>query len=186
MALKIICKNLLLFVLGLQCCGSVEVPDAFRELIDKPSDLSEGSPEEIRSIKVEDEGVILETKEFICHIQITRGASKLDDDGSVYDSISVYNYRCYSKNFNLVVSGRGRVFEKNLEISEPIRRPKDKELVDTGSNLIINCGVFLLRWSAGDHIYFGAGTEALLGSADDYWKMIEKERVESGEKGADN
>lgn len=150
-------KITLLLSLILSFSAFAGTPSAeLREIIKNPPSISESSSGGFTVPK--DGGAILIGPGFISYISLFE--EKDSDSAS-------YKFRTYSTIHKLEIGGEGKVFERYYRISDPTIPSNGTSVIDKGSNLQIDAGLFLIEWSVGRHLYarkdtvkIQAGTEA--------------------------
>ena len=142
--------------------SAIEVPKGMLALIANPPSISKDRLNE-RSFTFKNKSAIVEGEDFIAYLEL---ASEADV------SASTYRFRSYSKQFKLEISGEGRVFERYYRIKDPSGKASASRTIDRGSKLVIDAGLFKVRWSSGNHIYIGKGFTAKPGSEEDYLAKI--------------
>jgi len=147
-------------------------PEAFRTLVQNPPSISEGLVDR-ESFTVGDASAIIEGKEFVAHIAFSTVAG-------ADDSASSYHFRSYSKTHHLEVRGSGKVFERYFRIQDPNDDENRSEVIDRGSELVIDAGLFKIEWSAGNHLYFdGKKYTVKLGTYPEY-EALTKQSEQGG------
>ena len=114
-------------------------------------------PDHTLAHKFEDPSVILEGKDFIALITLIKTGEE--------DKMK-YRFRTYSKTFKVEVSGDGELYERYYKVKDPNSMTTD--IIDRGSQLIIDAGFFKAQWSAGGYIYLDKGISAKAGDEDGY------------------
>ena len=138
----------------------MEKPDGFYSRLKKPPSIS---VERKTNHHCKNGSTIIESKEFVA--LLTFGDK--DASGRV-----AYKFRAYSKQDKLEVSGDGAVFERYYRVSDPHSFSDDSSVVDRGSQLTIDAGIFTVEWSLGNYIYLQDGISAVEGSERDYESKI--------------
>lgn len=153
--------------------ADTSVPLDLEKLIRKPPSISMGMKRDLDAHKIPENGIIIDSDNFICYISIGP-SDQVNDHPFLFGSN--YKYITYSKKFNLVIRGMGDVFEKNISISDPVKRPDKVTLMDAGSKTEINCGAFRVLWSAGNHIYVNRDIKTYLKTETQFWLLLEEFR----------
>lgn len=141
--------------------SALELPLGLEARIENPPSISENYS---LSHKFEKPSVILEGKDFIAWITLKDG-----DDGK-----SHYSFRAYSKVHKLEVSGKGELYERYYRVTDPNTGKNESRVIDKGSKLIIDAGLFRVRWSAGSYIYLQDGISVEVGDEVDYRLKIKE------------
>lgn len=90
-----------------------------------------------------DKGALIIGKEFISYIELV--------DNKTYSSN--YKFRTFSLKHKLEISGEGKVFEYYYRIKDPLNKTSVVTVIDKGSVLEIDAGLFKVDWSAGRYLY---------------------------------
>ena len=160
--MKSICKlPLLIFLLSHVATGD-ETPANLGALMANPPSISD---HHTLTHKFEDSSVILESKDFIALITLTKTANS--------DKVQ-YRFRTYSKTFKMEVSGDGELCERYYKVIDLNSEKHESSLIDRGSKLIIDAGCFKATWSAGGYIYLNKGISAIVGEEAAYQKKIKE------------
>lgn len=110
------------------------------------------------------ESVILENEKFISLITITR----VDEHDR-----ALYQFWTYSKIFKKEITGKGSVFEHYYRITTTTDGQKSYAVIDKGSVLNIDAGIFKVEWSAGNYLYFNhQEIKANIGDFSEYQKRM--------------
>jgi hypothetical protein len=146
--------------------AAAEPPAKLLELMRNPSDLS-GMYTGAFTVP-RDRGAILFGPGFVSFLSLVelpgRGAAS-------------YQFRTFSRVHKLEVRGEGELLEKYHRISDPAQPQEGFHMVDKGSQLVIDAGLFKIRWSAGRHLYAQAGQVKIqAGTEKDYLALVEKEK----------
>jgi len=160
--MKLAILTIILTSFSCQLASAIDIPHGFEALIENPPSISANHT---KSHKFEKPSVILQSKDFIALITISEekmGKAK-------------YQFRTYSKIHKLEVSGEGELYENYYSISDPNSEKNERRVIDKGSKLVIDAGIFKVEWSAGSYIYFGEGVTAEVGDEVDFRIKI-KER----------
>jgi hypothetical protein len=64
-----------------------------------------------------------------------------------------YTFKKYSKKFKVEITGEGSVFERYYSVSDPKSEKRESTVMDKGSELFIDAGLFRAEWSLGDYLY---------------------------------
>lgn len=146
--------------------SGVKVPPELLEIIADPPTISEApNPMKRASFNVpKDSGAILQGDDFISFVSLQ------DQQGT--DSVK-YTFRTYSKQFNLEISGDGELYEHYYKISDPHSSSCDSRVIDRGSKLTIDAGLFKAQWSSQRYIYYDPDRFSIVAATlDDYKNQI--------------
>lgn len=121
-----------------------EYPEELIRTIEFPPPISANQP---KGYPIQQgKGGLLENKDFICYLELS---------GDVSSTESTYRFRTFSKKHKLEVSGTGKVHEHYYSLKDPNQKSTSR-VIDKGSNLIIDAGLFTIGWSAGRWLYADA------------------------------
>jgi hypothetical protein len=156
---------ILLCLLGLPAFSAM-LPQSLVDTIQTPPNISEGAS---GGFPVpQGSGVILRGKEFISYLFLESGPSS---------ESAKYTFRTFSTVHKLEIQGRGEVFERYYRVSDPAEPNSNTTVIDRGSILDIDAGIFKITWSAGPYIYLGKGkVKAEAGSEERYLEIIKNEK----------
>ncbi len=144
-----------------------KVPEEFLKLTKNPPSISK-KPK--TTFTFNESSAIIEGNGFFSFLTLEE-----TKDGRVK-----YRFRTFSKTHGLEITGKGVVFEKYYRITDPKTGATVPALVDKGSKLKIDAGLFTLQWSLGNHIYLDKGITAAAATEAEY-----DERIRGGGGGTD-
>ncbi|RCS41046.1 hypothetical protein DTL42_20870 [Bremerella cremea] len=142
------------------------IPWQLKAEIKRAPSISNSSPTKSFKVPLKD-GVIIKGKDFISFLQIHKTKNFNRER---------YSFRTYSKKYDAEVSGKGKVEENYYHIRRAGTN-SSAEVVDKGSTLTIDAGLFSVLWSAGQWIYVSPSKATVTeGTIDEYHKVIEEVR----------
>lgn len=144
------------------------IPWQLKALMKRAPSISDDSPVESFGVPSEG-GAIITSDDFICFLEVSKTKSSDRDR---------YKFRTYSKKYDAEVSGKGKVQENYYRIRRPSTN-SGAEVVDKGSTLMIDAGLFSVLWSAGHWIYVSPSKATVTkGTLADYEEAVEAARGE--------
>ena len=146
--------------------GGVKVPPELLEIIADPPTISQTpNPMKRGSFNVpKDSGAIIQGEDFIAFVTLQ------DHQG---DNSAKYTFRTFSKEFKLEISGEGELYEYYYRISDPHSSSCDSRVIDRGSKLTIDAGLFKAEWSSQRYIYYDPDRFSIVAATlDEYRNQI--------------
>jgi hypothetical protein len=107
--MKIISKLPLFFFLLSHLATGAETPANWGALMANPPSISDHQALTRRIHKFDDPSVILEGKDFIALITLTK---------NINDDKVQYHFRAYSKTFKVEISGEGELYERYYKVTD--------------------------------------------------------------------
>lgn len=139
-----------------------EVPAELQSIIKNPPSLKRGKS---GTHFPATGGLLIESPDFISFVSITKQDNSTERD---------YTFKTYSKKFKQEVAGEGLVFEHYYRVSDPNSEKRTSSVIDKGSVLFIDAGLFKAEWSLGDYLYLPDTIKVKEASLEDYTALITK------------
>ncbi|MFN4152093.1 MAG: hypothetical protein ACK4IX_14220 [Candidatus Sericytochromatia bacterium] len=96
-----------------------------------------------------DKGALIIGEDFISYIELL-------DNNTPSNRSSNYKFRTFSLKHKVEISGEGKVFEHYYSVKDPFNKKSTVTVIDKGSVLEIDAGLFKVEWSAGRYLYLNS------------------------------
>ena len=158
--------TILLLLSTLDLIKAMDVPAGLTTLIEHPLNISETSdPSRRGAFSVPADGAIIIADGIISYLSIR----SINHQEKKFE----YSFRTFSTVFKMEITGNGQLFENYYKITSPGSNSRDARVIDRGSKLMIDAGIYKAEWSADRYIYFDPDQyEVSTGSEADYEHMI--------------